>query len=249
MDEVAHRPWPVPLTPWLLTLTWEDLLFAHWPVPAVSLAPLIPRGLTLDTFEGNAWLGIVPFRMVGVRWRFLPPVPGTAAFPELNVRTYVTAEDKPGVWFFSLDAASRLAVRGARWSFHLPYFDAEMETKRDGDAVEYRSRRTHAGTAGAEFKARYAPVGPVYISKKGTLEHFLTARYCLYSGDVRGRLWRGEIHHPPWPLQRAEADISLNSMTAQIGVRLAEKPALLHFARRLCVLAWPPQQLRLSRPV
>jgi uncharacterized protein YqjF (DUF2071 family) len=229
-------------------MTWEDLLFAHWPVAAESLAPLLPRGLTLETFEGSAWLGIVPFRMTGVRWRFLPPVPGTAEFPELNVRTYVSAQGKAGVWFFSLDAASRLAVHGARWSFHLPYFNAEMETKRDGEAVEYRSRRTQAGAPGAEFKARYAPVGPVYTSVEGTLEHFLTARYCLYAGDVRGRLWRGEIHHPPWPLQQAEADLSLNTMTAQIGVRLPEKPARLHFARRLCVLAWAPEQLARSSP-
>ena len=243
LDELAHRPWPLPRPPWVLTMTWEDLLFAHWPVPAEALAPLIPRGLTLETFDGNAWLGIVPFRMTGVRWRFLPPVPGTAAFPELNVRTYVTAEGKPGVWFFSLDAASRLAVRGARWSFHLPYFDAEMETKRSGDAVEYRSRRTHARAPGAEFKARYAPVGPVYASKEGTMEHFLTARYCLYAGDGRGRLWRGEIHHPPWPLQHAEAEISLNTVTAQIGLILPQTQPLLHFARQLKVLAWALRQL------
>jgi uncharacterized protein YqjF (DUF2071 family) len=243
LDVAAHHPWPLPRAPWVLTMTWEDLLFAHWPVPADSLAPLIPKGLTLETFEGYAWLGIVPFRMTGVRWRFLPPIPGTAAFPELNVRTYVTAGGKPGVWFFSLDAASRLAVRGARWSFHLPYYDAEMETKRSAEEVEYRSRRTHAGAPAAEFKARYAPVGPVYASKEGTLEHFLTARYCLYAGGARGRLWRGEIHHPPWPLQRAEADIALNTMTAQLGLCLPEIPPLLHFARRLGVVAWPPGRI------
>ncbi len=126
----------------------------------------------------------------------------------------------------------------------MPYFDAEMETKRSGDAVEYRSRRTQAGAPEAEFKARYAPVGPLYTSEGGTLEHFLTARYCLYAGDGRGRLWRGEIHHTPWPLQHAEAEISLNTMTAQIGVRLPETRPLLHFARRLKVVAWGLKPLK-----
>src|SRR5688500_5474109 len=137
----SHRPWHA--RPWSVFMRWHELLFMHWPVPAAALRPLIPAGLELDTFDGSAWLGVVPFRMSGIRRRLLPPVPGTAAFPELNVRTYVTAGAKPGVWFFSLDAANRLAVRVARWTFHLPYYDATMSCTRDrAGEVAYRSTRT-----------------------------------------------------------------------------------------------------------
>jgi uncharacterized protein YqjF (DUF2071 family) len=231
-------------------MTWEDLLFAHWPVPAAALRPLVPPPLDLDTFDGSAWLGIVPFRMRGVRLRGLPAIPGTSAFPELNVRTYVTAEGKPGVWFFSLDAASRIAVRAARAWFHLPYFDARMESWRTGTEVAYSSRRTHRGAPPAEFAARYRPTADAYSPTRGSLEHFLTERYCLYAGDSANadgsRLWRGEIHHQKWPLQPAEAEIMRNTMTAPLALRLPDTPPLLHFARRLDVVAWPPQSLKTS---
>ena len=228
-------------------MTWEDLLFAHWPVPEDSLRSLIPEGLELETFDGSAWIGIVPFRMTGVGLRWLPPIQGTAAFPELNVRTYVSAGGKPGVWFFSLDAASPMAVRAARRSFHLPYFDAEMYTETGEKVIAYRSRRIHRGAPVAEFDATYGPVGPVDFSAPGTLEHFFTARFCLYAGDIPGskqrRLWRGEIHHPPWPLQAAQANFAINTMTTQIGLELPATEAVLHFARRLDVVAWAPRRL------
>lgn len=244
LKETAHRPWPLPRGPWVMRMTWEDLLFAHWPVPAAALRPLVPQALELDFFDGSAWLGVVPFQMSGVRLRGLPPVPGTSAFPELNVRTYVTAEGKPGVWFFSLDAASRIAVRAARAWYHLPYFDARMESLRNGDGITYLSRRTHRRAPPAEFIARYRAMGEIYRSTRGSLEHFLTERYCLYAGDTTNaegsRLWRGEIHHAPWPLQPAEAEITRNTMTAPLGLRLPDTPPLLHFARCLNVVAWPP---------
>src|SRR5262249_14421600 len=158
----------------------------------------------LDTFDGSAWIGVVPFRMSGIRHRICPPVPGTSAFVELNVRTYVTAGGKAGVWFFSLDAASRLAVLGARWRLHLPYFDARVRCDRRTDGwIDYESRRTHRGAKPATFAARYRPTGPPTQSLPGTLEQFLTERYCLYSADPSGRCYRGEIAHIPWPLQPA----------------------------------------------
>src|SRR5688500_15722341 len=125
----AHRPWPVPPSPWIMTQTWSKLLFAHWPVPPEQIRPLLPPSVTLDTFDGQAWVGVVPFDIPNIRPRFLPPIPTMAHFLELNVRTYVTRDGKPGVWFFSLDAASRLAVEGARLAFHLPYFNAQMSLK------------------------------------------------------------------------------------------------------------------------
>ena len=236
--DTAHRPWPVPDRPWVMHMAWLDLLFMHWPLPPEMLRPLIPGGLELDTFEGQAWLGVVPFYMSNTRPRGVPPLPWLSAFAELNVRTYVTVSGKPGVWFFSLDAANPVAVRGARWSFSLPYFDARMSIERQGETIHYRSRRTHRGAPPAEFVGQYRPTGEAYRSLPGTLEHWLTERYCLYSQDRRGRLWRGEIHHLPWPLQPAEAEVATNTMTAPIGIQLPDVPPLLHFVRRIDVVGW-----------
>ena len=213
LTDLNHRPWPLPERAWVMAQSWHDLLFAHWPVPASELSPHLPPGLTLDTYESCAWVGVVPFRMSGIRLRGLPPVPGTSAFPELNVRTYVTDGAKPGVWFFSLDAANALAVAVARAWFHLPYFRARMRCDTKGDEIVYGSRRTHPGATPGVFRGRYGPAGDVYRSSAGTLEHWLTERYCLYAPSPRGVV-RGEIHHVPWPLQPAWAEIDTNTIAA-----------------------------------
>lgn len=217
---------------------WHELLFMHWPLAPGALRPLLPAGLELDTFEGQAWIGIVPFRMRNVRARFTPPIPGLSAFPELNVRTYVRAGGKAGVWFFSLDAAQPLAVRTARWLFHLPYFDARMSVSAHADQVEYASTRTHLNAPPASLRMRYGPTGPAYNAKPGELDDFLTNRLCLYSAGPDGTLYRGDIHHAPWPLQPAEAQIDDLQMTQQIGIQLPDCKPLLHYAHRLDVAAW-----------
>ena len=224
--------------PWTISMRWHDLLFMHWPVPTDSLRSLLPPGLEVDTFGGEAWLGIVPFRMSRIRPRFAPPLPWVSAFAELNVRTYVKRDGKPGVWFFSLDAANPVAVRMARWQFHLPYFNARMRVKLEGEAVRYGSVRTHRGAPAADFAAGYRPTGPAYASKPGELDHWLTERYCLYSADTRGQIHRGDIHHSPWPLQPAEADVEFNTMADDFRIPLPDTRPLLHFARRLEVVAW-----------
>jgi uncharacterized protein YqjF (DUF2071 family) len=224
-------------------MQWHNLLFAHWPVGPDLVRPFLPPGLELQTWAGRAWLGVVPFEMRGVRPRFAPPVPGVSAFPELNLRTYVVRGNRPGVWFFSLDAANPLAVRAARLGFHLPYFDAQMRCTLQGRAVHYQSVRRHRGMAPAAFRADYTPTGPVYTSAPGSLEHWLTERYCLYAADRRGRLWRGDIHHAPWPLQPAEATITTNHLTDRLGLMLDPHPPLLHFARRIDVTAWLPERV------
>ena len=249
-------------------MDWLDLLFMHWPVPAEALRHLIPAGLELDLYQGQAWIAVVPFLMSGVRPRFLPELPGLSAFPELNVRTYVSRGSIPGVWFFSLDAANPLVVRGARRFFHLPYFDAGMKAARpaapkrraegsgtdaigtaDPDApgpgteVRYTSRRTHSGTPPVELKVIYAPTGPAYRAAQGTLEDWLTARYCLYAADDEGGLFRCSIHHKPWRLQAARARIVRNTMTEPIGLTLPDAGPLLHFSERTEVVAWLPERL------
>jgi hypothetical protein len=224
----------------MMGMRWHDLLFMHWPVPVAALRELIPPGLEIDTFEGEAWIGVVPFRMSGVRPRFVPSLPGISAFPELNVRTYVRTGGRPGVWFFSLDAASRLAVRAARVSFHLPYFDAAMSVEARDDSIHYASTRTHRNAPPASLRMRYKPTGNPYASTPGRLDDFLTNRLCLYAADAKGRISRGDIAHAPWPLQAAEAEIEAIAMTGQIGVKLPQNPPILHFAKCLDVLAWLP---------
>lgn len=243
LNDSGHRAYPLPTGSWALNMSWHDLLFMHWPVPADELRPLIPSALNLDTFDGNAWLGVVPFRMSGVRPRFLPAVPGLSGFPELNLRTYVSAGGRPGIWFFSLDAHNPVAVRLARATFHLPYFDARMSYRKEGEEVAYRSTRTHRGAPQAEFAARYRPAGGPFESRPGSLENFLTERYCLYAADGRGNVRRGDIHHRLWPLRPAEVEVETLRMTGQIGVALPDTPPLLHFSERLDVLAWPPRKL------
>lgn len=243
LTHISHRPWPMPPQPWIMAMGWHDLLFMHWPVSAAALREFIPRQLSIDTFDGTAWIAVVPFRMSGVRPRATPSLRGVSAFPELNVRTYVTAGGKPGVWFISLDAGNPLAVETARNIFHLPYYNARMACQPQGAAIRYSSQRTHANSKPAAFQGCYQPTGPVYASTPGTLEHWLTERYCLYAANRQGRVWRGEIQHAPWPLQPAEAEIERNTMTAQIGLNLPDTQPLLHFARSLAVVAWWPRRL------
>ena len=217
----------------LLKMQWRELLFAHWPVDPDLVRPLLPMGLQLDMAEGTAWVSIVPFRMTGVGPRLLPG----HRFAELNVRTYVRHHGRAGVWFFSLDASSRLAVRAARRFYHLNYCDALMDLSRDGDWIEYRSQRIHAGMTPALLDVRYRPMGGVRRAEAGSLEHWLTERYSLYSADEFGRLFRGDVRHEPWPLQAAEAEWRTNSMTGGLGFSLDGKPALLAYSAKLQVRA------------
>jgi len=230
---------------WVLSMRWEKLLFLHWPLPPAALRPLLPVGVDLETFGGEAWLGVVPFVMRDVRPRFLPSVPGVSGFPELNVRTYVTVRGVPGVWFFSLEAASPVAVRLARAGFHLPYLDARMRVSVGGGEVRFQSRRTHRRAAPASFRGRYRPL-PGTPAVDPALTHFLTERYRLYSADTRGRLYRADIHHRSWPLQRAEVELntSPDEMTRQLGLRLPAAPPLIHYAERLSVRAGWPYRVR-----
>jgi uncharacterized protein YqjF (DUF2071 family) len=223
--------------------SWHDLLFAHWPIDAALLRPHIPTALQVDVFEEQAWIAVVPFRMSGVRLRCTPSLPWLSAFPEMNVRTYVSAGGKPGVWFFSLDARNPVAVAIARAWFHLPYFRAQMDGQERDSWIHYRSERRHPGAASGIFEGKYRPVGEIFEPKPGTLEHFLTERYCLYAADSRGQVYRGEIHHPPWRLQAAEAELAKNSMVEAAGLALPSDKPLLHFARRQDMVAWAPQRV------
>jgi uncharacterized protein YqjF (DUF2071 family) len=240
-EHTAHRPWPIPSTPWVMTQTWNDLLFAHWPVDAGALRALVPNRFELDLFDGAAWLGIVPFHMTNVAPRFVPSLPWVSAFPELNVRTYVTTGGKPGVFFFSLDAGNVLAVAAARALLNLPYYSAEMKADVSAARVTYSSRRQ--SPPGAQFVARYRGLGDPRPPLHGTLEYFLTERYCLYALDHTRHGYRLGIHHPAWPLEAAEVDITLNTMAAAAGIQLPASAPLLHFSKRQDMVCWPPERI------
>jgi uncharacterized protein YqjF (DUF2071 family) len=243
LEQIAHRPWPLPAGRWIMAQSWHDLLFAHWPVEQAALRRHIPPKMEIDTFQGQAWLGVVPFRMSGVRLRGTPAVPWLSAFPELNVRTYVVANSKPGVWFFSLDAANRIAVALARAWFHLPYFRARMSCEERSGWIEYKCARSHRGAACGVLNGRYRAIGEKFSAAPGSLEHFLTERYCLYTTDGVGQVISGEIHHAPWPLQAAEAELVSNTMPEAAGIYLAPAKPLLHFSKRQDVVVWQPQRL------
>jgi len=218
--------------------TLENLLFAHWPVDADALRRLLPDAVRLQTHEGTAWLGITPFRVGALRLRGTLPLPRVSSFLELNVRTYVTAGGKPGIWFFSLDASSRLAVEAARRTYKLPYFQARIDATPRGEWIEFESARVGNRQGPHVFSAKYRPSGEELHAAPESLEEFLTERYCLYTVDERGRLHRAEIHHPPWPLRAAEATIELNTM-APGKLELPGEGTLLHFARVQDVVVWP----------
>lgn len=239
----TYRPYPPPTAPYVMHQTWHDLLFMHWRVPVEALRAHIPASLQIDTFDGEAWLAVVPFRMSGIRPRYLPSLPKLSAFPELNVRTYVIKDGKPGVWFFSLDAGNALAVEIARRWFYLPYFHAQMQCQAVGEGIQYRSQRIHRKAPAAQLVAQYTPTSPPFEAQPGTLDYFLTARYCLYTHDAHGNVYRGEIEHPAWPLQRAHAEIEHNHMTEWIGIRLPNVAPLLHFVRKIEVVVWALQKL------
>jgi uncharacterized protein YqjF (DUF2071 family) len=248
----AHRPWPLPTRPWRLRQRWNDLLFAHWPIPPIDIQKLLPPGLELDTFDGHAWVGVIPFWMDNVVTRSIADrtfaIPTTRTFPELNLRTYVRSSrtGRGGVYFFSLDCASPLAVLGARTIFHLPYFPAKMtRTTTPSGLTHYTSQRQLTRNP-VRYQATYAPSREASNTPRSgarpalgrtCLSSFLTERYCLFTHS-RGRILVGEIHHRPWPLEPAEADIRLNEIPAAHGITLPDTAPILHFSRQLEVILW-----------
>lgn len=252
LSVVSHRPYAPPKRPWKMTQRWRDLLFAHWPVPAEELAPLVPSGLQIDTFDQTGWVGVVPFWMDRIRLRGLPRLPGASRFPELNLRTYVRERNtnRAGVYFFCLEASNPLAVALARSVFHLPYHWARMSIRPRGEReFTYQSERILSAKP-VRFRAHYRGLGQrpqIGPSAPGSIEHFLTERYCLFTTDQYGELVQAEIRHEPWPLEAAEAEIEMNDLPAAYGIQLPETAPLLHYSRELVAYIWAPEKPLLSR--
>lgn len=237
LESTNHRPYPIPgQNNWIMSQDWNELLFAHWPVPKEVIEKRIPQEFEVDTFDGSAWIGVVPFRMDEVGFRYIP---FKTKFLELNVRTYVKLKDYSAVYFFSLDATDFLAVEAARLWFGLPYLKAQMSYEKKGDTVHYKSRRLDKRANHAHLEVEYKPVGSELASTPGSLEHFLTERYCLLS--KRGnKVVRGDIHHKKWPLYKAEAAFHTNTMMSSLGIEVEGEP-LLHYAKSITTVEWTPK--------
>lgn len=224
---------------------WGKLLFMHWRIDEKKLRPLIPERLTIDTFDGSAWIAVTPFKMWDIRAfpPLLPPVPGLSSMHELNVRTYVHLDGVPGVWFFSLDANSSIAVLTARTFFHLPYFNAEMELEQQDETIIYSSRRAKDDDVpAAEFDATWKTGERLPYSHPGSLEFFLTERYCLYTSHKQ-KLYRCRIFHEPWPLQKASVSSFDSTMIESHGLPTPKDDPLLNYAEEISVDIWPLEEV------
>lgn len=254
---MSHRPRPLPSGRWAVSQRWNDLLFAHWPIPAASIAASLPEGLLVDTFQGSAWLGVVPFWLDRLKVRGLPRLPVFRNLPDLNLRTYVREErtGARGVFCFSMDAGSLLAVAAARTLYHLPYYWADMRLERRSsrEFSFYSRRRLASGTI--IFQARYRGLGPTYrqmANRSGSIVNFFTERDCLFARNRDGQPIRANIHQVAGPLEDAEAVIDQNSLAESIGVELPSREPVLHYSRRLAVYVWPAELVLpalASRPV
>ena len=233
LEYKEHRPFPLPQGPWVMQQTWDDLLFMHWAVPPWLLKQKLQPPIELDTYNGNAYIAITPFKMRNVKFRFAPPVPTATEFLETNLRTYVTCKGKPGIHFFSLDASSLLAVLGARAGF-LPYYRAAMRVKENAGEFDYRLSRGKA-----RLHVRYRPVSQIYESEPGSLEAWLTERYALFQNVTKGAAIGIDIHHQKWQLQKAEAEIIENTLTLPAGIPLPDdQTPMFHFSAHIDVLVW-----------
>lgn len=232
-----HRPWPLPRQSWNMLQTWRDLLFVHYPISLNVLRQLVPEGLQIDTFDGTGWIGIVPFQMTDIRLRGLPSVPGTSQFPELNVRTYVTVDGKPGVYFFSLDAPNRLAVWVANTNFHLPYKYSFTKMESNGPIFDFENKRKN--NESISFHCSYKPISDAFSPPKGTFEEWMSERYCFYTMNKQGVALRCDIHHQPWELQHAEAECKVNTMLSNQNIPIDSNQPIYHFAKHLDVRIYP----------
>jgi uncharacterized protein len=247
IDRVA--PTLEPDKPELMHQDWHHLLFLHWEIPPEQLQRLVPPELTIDTFEGKAYVGLVPFTLTGVRPILTPPLPWVSSFHEVNVRTYVHLRGRdPGVWFFSLDASSAIAVAAARAAYKLPYFHSQIEFLASDDPVAkidfVAQRDDPTGPTPANVRVRYLPMeGIVTSAAPGTIEHFLIERYILYSTDSNHRLHRARVHHQPYPIQRADVVDFEETLIWAAGIRRSEGSPLRHYASEVNVKVYPLERM------
>jgi len=245
LNDIIHRPFPIPSQKWIMRQSWRNVLFLHWPVPVEKLRPLIPSSLQIDTFNGSAWLGIILFVLEGIFPLGISSVSLTPKFPETNVRTYVKYKDKPGIYFISIDVENWASLNIAKRWYRLPYNSAQIFFRKDGQTCYFQSIRKGNENPSISLKGKYGPISDVYYAKKGTLDHWLTERYCLYSSNNGVNIFCGEIHHQPWPLQKAEIDLVRNTLFNPFNFELSKVKPIAHFSTGVDSLMWNIKRLRI----
>lgn len=239
LQSLSHRPWPLPAAEWKWRQSWLDLAFLHYRVSATELRKKLPHEVSLQEFDGSAWIGLVPFRMAGVMRRPLPDLPPLDSFPELNLRTYVEVGGKPGVWFFSLDADCWPIVWGGRRIYDLPYFRSEMAHRFEAGWYRFTSQRRDGS---ARFSARYRPKGERLVVRSNSFEHWATERYCLYTHSPCRGLSRVEVHHAQWPLQTGEVEIAECEVLAAAGIQPLDDTPICHFSAGVHVISYSKEE-------
>lgn len=217
--------------------TWKNLLFLHWPISPKQLQPFIPSPLKIDIFEEHAWIGIIVFYMDGIYPRGLSVKSLTPKFAEVNVRTYVLLDGKPGVYFLSLDVPDWASNTIAKRWYRLPYHPAKTSIYKEEQSYHCESIRKGSTIKPITLKGKYKPISGVFFPQEGTLDHWLTERYCLYSMK-KNHIYCGEIHHRPWPLQKVETEISQNTMFSTFQWNLSDAPPISHYSKGVDTLIW-----------
>jgi len=235
--DTTHRPWPLPFMPWVMRQSWNNALFIHYPIAINKLRQLVPEQLQLDTYDGWGWISIVPFKMekVGIR-----AIPFSITFPELNIRTYVTIDNKPGVYFFSLDATNLPVVFLSNMFINLPYLHSQMTIHHDGDYTSFSCIRKSSDES---IACLYHPISEPFTASKGTFDYWVTERYCFYTVNSAGKVNRCNILHKPWPLQHAEAEIRHNSLFSSKSLQFEAITPILHYSKGVDVRVWPLERV------
>lgn len=244
INDIIHRPFPLPSKNWIMRQKWRNVLFLHWPIPVEKLRPHIPSSLQIDTFNGSAWLGIILFVLEGIFPFEIPSISLTPKFPEINVRTYVKYDGKPGIYFLSIDVMNWASLKIAKNWYHLPYHSSQIFFQKEEQKFHCHSIRKGNENTPISFKGKYAPVSEVYFPKEGTLDHWLIERYCLYSSNNGINIYCGDIHHRPWPLQKAKIELVKNTLFTPFHFDLFEEKPIAHFSIGVDSLIWNIKKIR-----
>ncbi|RKQ34758.1 YqjF family protein [Oceanobacillus halophilus] len=242
LNVTDHRPFPFPSKHWMMKQKWKNISFLHWPLSESQLRPFIPKQLTIDTYHGQAWVGMVIFEMESIHLRGIPKYSITPNFSEVNVRTYVTYNGVPGIYFLSIDVDNWASVTLAKRWYHLPYHSANISIEKSHESYHYESIRH--GQSQIKGEGMIHPLPESYIADKDSLDYWLMERYRLYSINKKQSLYKADIHHKPWSLQKAETTIHRNTILSELTIGLdAFFPAVSHFSSGLDTLFWNIKRL------
>ncbi|MBW8348799.1 DUF2071 domain-containing protein [Bacillus sp. IITD106] len=241
LQKTEHRPYPLPSKYWIMRQKWRDVLFMHLPIKPEKLQPYIPSAIEIDTFDGYAWLGVVVFKIDGIYPRGFPPVSIRPAFPEINLRTYVRCNDKPGIYFLSLDVDDWTSYTLAKRWLHVPYHPAKISIQKKKQSYQFESIRNRNNQI--ICKGSYTPLSGIYYPENMTLDHWLTERYCFFSNDIKSNIYCLDIHHTPWPLQKAVSDIYTNKLFSPFHFDLTDGTPIFHYSKGVDALVWNIKKL------